>query len=233
MASTCDEHLSESDHLLATACQFLPSMIMKRRFTLQFSAPISVAAIFLSFATGLWAQSFVAQLSPEARAAVGIDKLTAEERAALEAAIMRYVGAQREQAMSDASHDVREELAARETELSRVQLELAETKTELAKTKEEEKPSMLERASVLLKPGTRIEYSTLESRLIDPFKGWKKGTEFRLENGQIWRVYEGDYWASAEPAGKAVTIEPGMLGSFFIRIEGVRQRARVTLVEGR
>jgi hypothetical protein len=79
-------------------------------------------------------------------------------------------------------------------------------------------------------PGTKVEYTNLESRLSSPFKGWRKGTIFQLENGQAWQVEEGEYVTPAEPAGKSVTIVPGMLGSFFISIEGVRQRAKVSLV---
>ncbi|MGP1666166.1 MAG: hypothetical protein ACTS5I_09725, partial [Rhodanobacter sp.] len=99
-------------------------------------------------------------------------------------------------------------------------------KEEQAKAKEEGGRSLLARAKVLLSPGTEIEYARVESTLTEPFKGWKSGMLFRLANGQTWRVTEGDYWAPAEPAGKAVAIEPGTFGSFFLKFKGISKRAR-------
>ena len=96
-----------------------------------------------------------------------------------------------------------------------------------------EKTSILQKAKVLLTPGTEIEYARLESTLVNEFKGWSAGTEFRLDNGQIWRVTESSYWSPREPAGKKVSVYPGALGSFFMEIEGVKPTPRVMNVKGR
>ena len=50
---------------------------------------------------------------------------------------------------------------------------------------------------------------------------------FNLENGQRWQADStGDYVTPPSPAPK-VKIYPGMLGTFWMEIEGVRPRVRV------
>ena len=45
---------------------------------------------------------------------------------------------------------------------------------------------------VVLKPGTEIEYTTLDAVLARPFDGWQNGTVFTLTNGQRWVVTDDD-----------------------------------------
>lgn len=204
-------------------------------------ATFVLGAAFLDAAEPTPAQPFVAGLSPQEQAAIGVAAMSPAQIAALEAAVERYVAGRSETAVAVATAEVRSELVEkiteREKELTETKQALAaqeaklEAHVEQAKSREEQDGrSLLERAKVLLRPGTHVEYTTLESRLLDPFKGWTVGTLFRLENGQTWKVIQGKYWSPAEDAGKAVTIEPGALGSFFIRIEGMKQTPRVILV---
>lgn len=189
-----------------------------------------------------WAQEddFLAHLSAEERAAIGLDELTTAQREALAAAVERYVAGRSEEAIAVATDEVRqevaEELTAREEELAAKTEELAVAQAELDKQAEEvaaaKEDSLLKRAKVLLTPGTKIEYATIHAELAEPFKGWKSGTLFHLNNGQVWQVSKGvkSYWSPREPAGKAVTIEPGSFGSFFMRIEGVKSTPKVEIV---
>lgn len=156
------------------------------------------------------ATAFVDSLDPDARAAIGIDAMTPAQLAALEAAVQRYVG--------------------REVKTStEVAVAAAVENARVAQAADENKRSLLERTRVLLAPGTDIEYSRIETTVTEPFAGWEKGTRFRMANGQIWRVIEGSYATPPEPAGKAVAIEPGAFGSFFLKFEGVRSRPKVEL----
>lgn len=120
-------------------------------------------------------------------------------------------------------------LAAAQAELAVKEQEVAAKEQEIAAAKANES-SLLERAKVLLTPGTKIEFATVNSTLADEFKGWNVGTLFRLENGQTWRVSSGKYWSPLEPAGKAVSIEPGSFGSFYMRLEGMKPTPKVELV---
>ncbi len=87
------------------------------------------------------------------------------------------------------------------------------------------KESLLER--IRLKPGTQIDYDTLESELVGEFAGWREGTVFTLTNGQRWRVIQGEYEAPRDATRRRVWIKPGLLGTFFIEFEGIKGRAKV------
>jgi hypothetical protein len=70
----------------------------------------------------------------------------------------------------------------------------------------------------------------IRSRLIGEFAGWRGNTEFRLENGQVWRqaeegrlVYEAD--------APLVTIRRGAFNSYRLSVEGVNRTVRVRRIE--
>jgi hypothetical protein len=66
----------------------------------------------------------------------------------------------------------------------------------------------------------------LESRILGPVESFPKGTRYRLENGQVWEITEtalGFYQLDSP----TVTITRGLLGSFFMRIDGVAAAPRV------
>ncbi|MFC5577291.1 hypothetical protein ACFPOA_04580 [Lysobacter niabensis] len=71
----------------------------------------------------------------------------------------------------------------------------------------------------------------VSSSLKGEFRGWQAGTVFELENGQRWRVVDGEYYTPTRLANPKVTVKPGLLGSWYIRIEGVSIGAKVRRVE--
>lgn len=195
-----------------------------------FSTLILAIAVSGRAADSSKGREFVGQLSSSERLRIGVDGMTEEQIEALEAAVRRFVSSRSEEASEKVRGALEMEVAKRDAQLSRTNQELEETKEALKERDPVGKESLFQRAKVFLMPGTEIEYTNLESHLARPFKGWRRGTLFQLDNGQIWEVLEGEYVTPEEPPGKAVTIVPGMLGSFFIAIEGVRQRAKVRLV---
>ena len=92
--------------------------------------------------------------------------------------------------------------------------------------------SLLARAKVLLTPGTEIEYATVESRIAGDFQGWDGRTLFTLENGQRWQADGSGSYVTSPIARPAVKIAPGVLGSFWMTVEGVKSRVKVKLVSG-
>lgn len=66
----------------------------------------------------------------------------------------------------------------------------------------------------------------ITSRIDGAFKGWSGRTEFRLENGQVWRQAERSQFV-ASALNPLVTIEKGSLGAYYLRIEGHRSRVKV------
>lgn len=69
----------------------------------------------------------------------------------------------------------------------------------------------------------------IESTLIGTFKGWDKDSVFELANGQVWRCVEcrSVYYVRENPA---VTVKRNFLGSYWLRVEGLNQQARVRRV---
>jgi hypothetical protein len=69
------------------------------------------------------------------------------------------------------------------------------------------------------------------STLKGEFRGWKNGTVFELANGQRWRVLDDEFHATKSLANPAVTVKPGVLGSWYLIVEGVGVPAKVRRVE--
>lgn len=79
-------------------------------------------------------------------------------------------------------------------------------------------------------PG-RQQDAPVTSAIRGEVRGWSAGTVFALENGQRWRVVEGDYYAPAPLRSPRATVRPGVLGSWYLRIEGVSVGAKVRRIE--
>jgi hypothetical protein len=182
----------------------------------------------------LVAQGFIEQLTTEERAGLRISELSPSQIALLENAVLRYLATKGQELASvkkereEPTAALHQRLAEREAQLRDVATELAAVQTAL-KTKDAElKRSIGELGKAML--GINAAHANMESRLAEPFSGWAKGTLFKLENGQVWRVLEGDYWSRVQPAGKPVKILAGVANSYFMQIDGVRPQPRVVLI---
>jgi len=67
---------------------------------------------------------------------------------------------------------------------------------------------------------------SIDSAIEGDFDGWTAGARLRLANGQVWEIVDGST-ASYQLRDPKVRISRGLLGSFFISIEGVAQSPRV------
>jgi hypothetical protein len=85
-------------------------------------------------------------------------------------------------------------------------------------------------ASIGLRPTKSVSeqrgQSRVESAIRGEFRGWSAGTVLDLENGQQWRVTEGHLVARRARAPK-VTITPGLVGGWYLQVEGEAPRAKV------
>jgi hypothetical protein len=81
-------------------------------------------------------------------------------------------------------------------------------------------------------PGAVVEYAGVESRIAGEFSGWGDRTIFSLENGQRWQVAGTGSYVTPPVTGPAVKVVPGVLGTYWMTIEGVRPRVKVVLVGG-
>lgn len=66
----------------------------------------------------------------------------------------------------------------------------------------------------------------LDSHIPGHFSGWRAGTQIRLANNQVWVIADGSE-ASYDLSNPRIKLRRGMLGSFFLEIEGVAATPKV------
>lgn len=168
----------------------------------------------LTLAVAAWAEgSFTTTLTPEERRAAGLEKLAPAEIAQLQALIERYKSGQ--------VTAIREEAEAK--------VASAEAKVrEVEAAKDKTQPGWLKALVTLQRAGEKPEVQEVfETRLATEFRGWRENTVFTLENGQQWRVDGTEPYVTPPQPAPRVRIKPGMLGSYWMEIEGVRSRVKV------
>lgn len=169
-------------------------------------------------------ESFSKAVRSEDFSAAGLGKLSPDEIARLDALVLDF--------KSGALARARREAAAAESRAAQAEARAAKAVAASAEPEKRSEPGLLAKAKVMLAPGTQIEYSTVESRIAGEFRGWEGRTLFTLENGQRWQVASSDTYTTSTIMNPAVKIVPGMLGSFWMTVEGVRTRVKVALVGG-
>lgn len=75
------------------------------------------------------------------------------------------------------------------------------------------------------------EPNFIESTLIGRIDGWSAGTQFRLANGQVWRVADDSVGNITEIDNPRIRITRNSLGTMFLEIEGAKQAPRVRRVQ--
>ena len=71
------------------------------------------------------------------------------------------------------------------------------------------------------------EPAEISTRVVGEFRGWTGRTKFVLENGQIWVQAEDDSFYIRKLTNPEVHLERGLLGAYFLRVEGYGSRVRV------
>lgn len=78
---------------------------------------------------------------------------------------------------------------------------------------------------------TEVPDDTVLNRIAGSFKGWGPHTTFTLQNGQQWRVIDdSDLTTGKTLEDPEVTIKPGLLGGWLLKVKGYNASARVTPV---
>lgn len=94
-------------------------------------------------------------------------------------------------------------------------------KAVVAETRKEKGP----RVTGTLFGGEGLE--PVSSTLKGGLRGWSRGTVFELENGQRWRVIEGDYDAGRPLGNASVVVRPGKISGWYLQVEGHNPRPKV------
>ena len=73
--------------------------------------------------------------------------------------------------------------------------------------------------------------SPITSRIVGKFNGWDGQTVFKLENGMIWEQADNDKFYIREVENPVAVIEPGIFGTWRLHIEGYNSKCRVERIQ--
>ncbi len=193
---------------------------------------VAVVAAEEKFSTAVRAEDF---------SAAGLGKLTPDELARLDALVRDYksgalVAAKREAEAAERAR-VAAEAKAEKAEAAKVEAEakaraMAAASNEIGSGAKKSDLSLLSKAKVLLTPGTEVEYSETDSRIAGNFTGWEGKAILTLENGQRWLIVNGGSYSTPPIPSPKVKITPAALGGFWMQVEGMNQRVRVSPLGG-
>lgn len=75
------------------------------------------------------------------------------------------------------------------------------------------------------------EPKEVTARLVGDFSGWSGRTRFELENGQVWVQIENDFFDTRKLTSPVITIEKGLLGVYYLSVEGYGSRVKVRRIK--
>lgn len=71
----------------------------------------------------------------------------------------------------------------------------------------------------------------IASRAKGTISGWEPGTEFILENGQVWKVLKGKLRLDAPRESPEILVVPGIAGRWFLQVDPDLPKARVYRID--
>lgn len=71
----------------------------------------------------------------------------------------------------------------------------------------------------------------IQSTIVGEFKGFGRRFRYTLANGQVWEQTDASRLDGVRLTDPAVTINPGIMGAWFLRIDGYNTRAKVKRVD--
>ena len=71
----------------------------------------------------------------------------------------------------------------------------------------------------------------IESVIVGEFTGFGKGKKYTLQNGQVWEQIEPASLSGVRKTDVSVKIKPGVLGNWFMKIDGYNTQAKVRRIK--
>jgi hypothetical protein len=71
----------------------------------------------------------------------------------------------------------------------------------------------------------------IRSRLSGSLDGWAPGTEFKLDNGQVWKVLKGSMRLRKPLVAPEIVLVPGFAGRWFLQVDEDLPKARVYRID--
>lgn len=150
------------------------------------------------------------QMSADEFKAAGLDKLSADELAALDAWLARRQAATPLAAAPAATLDAAEAERIRE------------------QGREEGRREVKEKSRGFLDFGSE---EPIRSTLVGDFSGYSTGRRYTLANGQVWEQMEPAVLEGVKRSDPAVTIRPGLMNVWYLRIDGYNPAAKVRRIK--
>ena len=198
---------------------------------------VALLALALAFSTPVaLAQSgqdasLEQQMTPEEYKASGLHKLSKDEQTALRGWIERQKAGAAQAAAPAAPAAVAGAVAATgaagsaalsTAEIERIREEgRAEGRAEGRREVKEESRGFFDFGSE----------EPIKSTLVGQFRGFAKGNRYTLANGQVWEQIEPARLDGVKRTDPAVTIKPGLLNSWVLRIDGYNTPAKVRRIK--
>lgn len=76
-----------------------------------------------------------------------------------------------------------------------------------------------------------MDAERITTRLKGSVSGWEPGTEFHLENGQVWKVLKGQMKLRKPMDAPEVVLVPGIAGRWFLQVDEDLPKARVYRID--
>lgn len=76
-----------------------------------------------------------------------------------------------------------------------------------------------------------LDDTPIRTRIKGTVSGWEPGTEFVLENGQVWKVLKGSLKLPASRDNPEVLVVPGVAGRWFLQVDEDMPKARVYRID--
>jgi len=75
------------------------------------------------------------------------------------------------------------------------------------------------------------DLKSIESTVVGTIEGWGPTTQFKLANGQVWRVVDGSSEWFMERTNPQVVLTRNAIGTIFFEVDGAKQPPRVRRVQ--
>lgn len=76
-----------------------------------------------------------------------------------------------------------------------------------------------------------MDVERITTRLKGSISGWEPGTEFHLENGQVWKVLKGQMKLRKPMDSPEIVLVPGIAGRWFLQVDEDLPKARVYRID--
>lgn len=162
------------------------------------------------------------QMTPEEFKAAGLHKLSPQELAALHDWIRRQPHAAAPDASAASAPASAGPLPAGAATLSAAEVERIREQA-----REEGRQEVKEENRGFFDFGSD---EPITSTLVGEFRGFAKGNRYTLENGQVWEQLE-PARLTLKKTNPPVTIKPGILNVWFLRVDGYNTAAKVRRVK--